>query len=335
MNQQAYLAEEVAEHALPAVRAPGGYAREARRMIGEQSCAVAALAERVDGRFDRAIELLLGLKGRVVTAGVGQCGLIARKLAATLSSTGTPAFFLHPAEALHGDLGMVQGEDLVVAVSETGETREIVTLLGHLIERGVPALGIVGRSGASVSRLVALELDAAGSQHQGGGGPASMRHSVALLALCDALAVTLMRARGFGASDFARLHPGGLLGRRLTARVRDSMRSRDLPLLAPCTTVGESLLVITRAKLGLGVVVRADRDVLGIVTDGDLRRGLQRHSDLLERPISEIMSPHPVCIHPDDLLVEAERRMQLLGIRALLVTDDEARLVGTLQIYDE
>lgn len=308
--------------------------RQARDVFREQAAVIAQLAERVDERFSDAVELLFQTEGHVVVFGVGKSGLIGKKIASTLASTGTPAFFVQAAEAYHGDLGMVTARDTVVLISRSGETEEVVRLLPHLSRLEVPMIALVGEMDSPLALGVHVALDVSVDREVCPNNLAPTNSTLAALAMGDALAVALTKTRGFRACDFARFHPGGSLGRRLLMRVADSMRSNDLPFVAPTDTVGDTLVTMTQGRLGLAIVMLQDK-LVGVVTDGDLRRAMQRHPDLLTMPVSEIMTLNPVTIDEDVLLEDAHHRMQLLKLKALVVVNSEGKVVGVVEVFDE
>jgi arabinose-5-phosphate isomerase len=268
----------------------------------------------------------------VVFSGIGKSGLIARKIAATLSSTGTPSFFVHPAEAFHGDLGMITERDTVVLISYSGETDEVVRLLPHLVRLGTPIVAMVGRPESTIGSAADVVLDVAVEREVCPNNLAPTNSTLAALAMGDAISVALMRVRQFGAEDFARFHPGGALGRRLHTRVKDVMHSRDLPVVTPNQTVRDSLFTITRGRLGLALVFDGEA-LCGIVTDGDLRRAMQRHDDVLDVKVSEIMSAHPITIGEQALVSEAEKLMRRRKVKALVVLDSRGKVSGLVEIF--
>jgi arabinose-5-phosphate isomerase len=308
-------------------------ADEARHTFREQAKSIAELADRVDESFGRAIGLMYATPGHVVITGIGKSGIIGRKIAATLASTGTPSFFVHPAEAFHGDLGMITERDTVLLVSYSGETEEVVRLLPHLLRLGAPIISLVGALDSTLARAADVAIDVSVEREACPNNLAPTNSTLAALAMGDALAVSLMRARQFGVDDFARLHPGGVLGRRLLSRVKDVMHRRELPLIAPSQTVRDSLFTITRGRLGLALVIE-DGELRGIVTDGDLRRAMQRHEDVLNVPVSDIMSTQPATIGEDALLSDAEKLMRRRKIKALVVVDGEGNPTGLVEIFD-
>jgi arabinose-5-phosphate isomerase len=305
-----------------------------RRTLAIESRAVADLAARIGEGFVLACELCLAATGRVVVAGLGKSGHVGNKIAATLASTGTPAFFLHAAEANHGDLGMITAGDVVLAISNSGETAELVALLPHLRRLGTPVIALTGNPASTLAREASVNLDVSVAEEACPLNLAPTASTTATLAMGDALATALLEARGFTAEDFARSHPGGVLGRKLLIHVSDVMRSGDdLPRVPGNTVLAQGLVEMSRKRLGLTAVVDADNQVLGVFTDGDLRRVLDRGIDLRSASMQSVMTPNPRCITSHELAAEAVNRMQQHGITALLVVDD-GQLVGALNIHD-
>jgi arabinose-5-phosphate isomerase len=315
-------------------RAAKPLVEEARRVLLQQADTLADLAARVDDRFAYAVEMLLAAEGHVAVVGVGKSGQIGKKIASTFASTGTPAFFVNAAEAHHGDLGMIPPGSTAIVISYSGETDEVVGLLPHLRRSRVRVIAMVGQPGSTLGRQADVVLDVAVDREVCPNNLAPTSSTLATLAMGDALAVALMRKKGFGTSDFARCHPGGSLGRKLLTRVVDVMRRAELPIVAPCATVGESLVTLTQGRLGLLLVMSGER-LVGLVTDGDLRRGMQRFDDLLVRPVSDIMTSNPVTVDEDTLLVDAHQRMQALKIKALVAVNAEGRVVGVVEVFDD
>jgi len=318
--------------AVSAIPADFDFAASGRRVLEVEMQGLGAIAGRIDGAFTAACRLLLACRGRVVCTGMGKSGHVARKIAATLASTGTPSFFVHPAEAFHGDLGMVTDRDTVLLFSYSGETEEIVRLLPHLKRVGVSTVALVGRTDSTLARAAHVSLDVSVEREVCPNNLAPTNSTLAALAMGDALSVALMRAKQFGAEDFARFHPGGALGKRLLTRVSDVMHRGALPLVRLDTTVRESLFTITRGRLGLALVVKG-KSLQGIVTDGDLRRSMQKHEDVLDLPVQAIMSPSPVCISEHALLSEAEELMRQRKLKALVVVDSAGRPIGIVEIF--
>ncbi|WP_175885646.1 arabinose 5-phosphate isomerase KdsD [Burkholderia sp. BCC0044] len=307
----------------------------ARDVLDIEADAVRALRDQLDGGFVEAVALLLGCRGRVVVSGIGKSGHIARKIAATLASTGTPAFFVHPAEASHGDLGMVTSDDVFIGISYSGESEELVAILPLVKRIGAKLIAITGRAGSSLGTLADVNLNAAVSKEACPLNLAPTASTTAALALGDALAVAVLDARGFGSEDFARSHPGGALGRRLLTYVRDVMRSGDdVPSVGLNATLSDALFQITAKRLGMTAVVDADGKVAGIFTDGDLRRVLARDGDFRTLPITEVMTRDPRTIAPDHLAVEAVELMERHRINQMLVVDADGALIGALNMHD-
>lgn len=307
---------------------------EARQILRKQSDVLADLAGRVDGRFCRAVDLLHATEGHVVVCGMGKAGIIGRKIASTLASTGTPAFFVNAGEAHHGDLGMVTSRDTAVLVSRSGKTEEVVELVPYLRQIGVKIVALVGEPDSTLAREADVAVDVSVDGEVCPHNLAPTTSALAALAMGDALAIALMRRRGFSARDFARFHPGGRLGRRLNTRVKDVMRRSQLPIVSLGATVGESLMAITAGRLGL-VLVMANQRLVGIVTDGDLRRGMQRHANLLALPISEIMTKSPVTIREDAVLSDALQQMRARKIKALVAIDVDGEVTGIVELFDD
>ena len=307
----------------------------ARRTLSIEAEAVAALRDRLDDTLVRAVELLLACTGRVVVTGMGKSGHVGNKIAATLASTGTPAFFMHPAEASHGDLGMITSQDVVLALSNSGESPEIIAILSLIKRRGAKLIAMTGRPASTMAREADIHLDAAVSQEACPHNLAPTASTTAALALGDALAVAALYARGFTAEDFARTHPGGALGRRLLVHVRDVMhRGEALPVVRVDTPFKEALLEMTRKKLGMTAVVDAEGALVGVFTDGDLRRCLDREFDLASTPIDAVMTRAPKTILEDALAAEAARFMEERQINGLLAVDAQGRLTGAFNMHD-
>jgi arabinose-5-phosphate isomerase len=306
---------------------------EARSVFREQARCLEALADRADERLAEAVELLYTTIGKVVLIGVGKSGLIGRKIAATLASTGTPSFFVQAGEAYHGDLGMISQGDSVILISQSGETEEVVRLLPHLRRQGVPMIAMTGRSDSTLAAGVDVVLDTAVEREACPNNLAPTNSTLAALATGDVLAVSLVNRRGFGPSDFAQFHPGGSLGRSLL-QVKDAMRTEDLPTVTPEDTVGTSLVTISKGRLGLVLVMKANK-LVGLITDGDLRRAMQRHKNLLEMSVSDIMTTSPVTIPETTLLVDAHRRMQQMKLKAFVVVDSKNNVTGVVEVFEE
>ncbi|MBL8485611.1 MAG: KpsF/GutQ family sugar-phosphate isomerase [Rhodocyclaceae bacterium] len=307
----------------------------ARRVLRIEAEAVLALAERLGGEFDRAVDTVLNCRGRVVVSGIGKSGHVARKVAATLASTGTPAYFVHAAEAVHGDLGMITRDDVLIAISNSGENDELLTIVPLVKRQGGRLIAITGNADSSLAGEADIHLDARVREEACPLNLAPTASTTAALALGDALAVALLDARGFSADDFARTHPGGALGRRLLTHVRDVMRGAEaLPRVPAGTPVPRALLEMSRGGLGMTIVEDADGRLAGIFTDGDLRRSLERLGDLREVPVQQLMTATPHWIGPERLAVEAVEKMERLRINQLLVLDGGGRVVGALNMHD-
>ena len=308
----------------------------ARQVLATEAGAITTLAGRLGTPFVEAVELILNCRGRVVVSGIGKSGHVGRKLAATLASTGTPAFFVHPAEASHGDLGMITPDDVVLMLSNSGETDELVSLIPHLKREGARLIALTGNEQSSLAQAGDVHLDAAVDAEACPLGLAPTASTTAALALGDALALALLDARGFSAEDFARAHPGGALGRRLLTRVADVMRSgAALPLSRIDASLGEAIVEMSRKGMGMTVIVDHDGKVAGIFTDGDLRRCLDRVRDVAAVPVVDVMTRTPRTIRPEQLAVDCVEVMEAAPkVSQLLVIDQDAKLVGALHLHD-
>ncbi|MCP5239668.1 MAG: KpsF/GutQ family sugar-phosphate isomerase [Zoogloeaceae bacterium] len=307
----------------------------ARRVLRIEANAVEALAERLNGEFIAAVELILNRHGRVIVSGIGKTGHIGRKLAATLASTGTPAYFVHAAEAAHGDLGMITPEDVVIALSNSGSSEELLTIIPLVKRQGAKLIAMTGNSGSPLARAADVHLDSAVAEEACPLNLAPTASTTAALALGDALAVALLDARGFDTNDFARSHPGGTLGRRLLTRVSDVMRSTEaVPQIGPEARLTSALLEMSRGGMGMAAVVEGDGTILGIFTDGDLRRTFERGVDIRHATVTEVMTRNPRTISADALAAEAAAVMESARISQLLVSGDGNRLLGALTTLD-
>jgi arabinose-5-phosphate isomerase len=307
----------------------------ARETLDIEAAALQDLKSRLDERFVKAVEMMLHVQGRVVVTGMGKSGHIGRKIAATLASTGTPAMFVHPAEASHGDLGMIKLVDVVLGISNSGESDELVAILPVLKRQGVPLIAMTGGMDSSLARHADVVLDSSVAKEACPLNLAPTASTTAQLALGDALAVALLDARGFKPEDFARSHPGGSLGRRLLTHVSDVMRSGDaVPRVQPDAGFSELMREMSHKGLGASSVVDASGQVLGIFTDGDLRRLIEKGQDLRSLKASDVMRSHPRTIRQDALAVEAAEMMEAHRITSLLVVDAEGRLCGALNTND-
>ena len=307
----------------------------ARQTFEIEAAAVRGLASRVGPEFAQAVRIMLQCSGRVVVMGMGKSGHIGRKIAATLASTGTPAMFVHPAEASHGDLGMIQSIDVVLAISNSGESQELTAILPVLSRQGVPLIAITGGVQSTLGLHARITLDSSVAQEACPLNLAPTASTTAQLALGDALAVALLDARGFKEEDFARSHPGGALGRKLLTHVGDVMRCGDaIPQVGPDASFSELMREMSAKGLGASAVVDAGQRVLGIFTDGDLRRLLEKGVDLRSSKASEVMHPGPRTVRADSLAVEAVALMEQHRITSVLVLDDEGLLCGALNTND-
>jgi arabinose-5-phosphate isomerase len=307
----------------------------ANRVLALEAEAITQLAARIDDRFVQACRLMLNCRGRIVVLGIGKSGHVGGKIAATLASTGTPAFFVHPAEASHGDMGMITAQDLVMALSNSGETDEILTLLPLIKRLSVPLIALTGHPGSTLARTADVHIDVSVAQEACPLGLAPTSSTTAALAMGDALAVALLEARGFTAEDFARSHPGGRLGRRLLLLTDDVMHTGEqMPLSAPDDLLKDALLEMSRKSLGTTVVVDSEDRVLGIFTDGDLRRALDRQVDVHTARVAEVMTRHCKTIAPGSLAAEALQMMQQYKINALPVVNSVGKLTGVLNMHD-
>lgn len=308
----------------------------ARQVLNTEAEALQALAHRLDQPFLEAHRLLLECRGRVVVSGIGKSGHVGNKIASTFASTGTPAFFLHPAEAMHGDLGMIQPEDILLALSYSGESSELLAILPLLKRRGSRVIAVTGNPASSLARLADAHLDAHVEREACPHNLAPTTSSTATLALGDALAVALLVARGFSAEDFARTHPGGALGRRLLTRVADLMhQADDLPVVTAEASLADALREMSRTGLGITTVLDADRRLLGLFTDGDLRRALEAMPlDIRTASVRDHMTRQPITILASRPAVEAAELMQARRISAIVATDETGRVCGAFNMHD-
>jgi len=307
----------------------------ARRVLAIEADAVHAMIARLDERFLAAVSLILACKGRVIVSGIGKSGHIARKIASTMSSTGTPAYFVQAAEASHGDLGMIRHDDVFIGISYSGESDELLQIVPLVKRQGARLIAITGSASSSLARAADVFLDAAVEQEACPLNLAPTASTTAALALGDALAVALLDARGFSADDFARSHPGGLLGRKLLTHVSDVMRTGDaVPSVGVEATLVDAILEISRKGMGMTAVVDADRRLVGLFTDGDLRRTMERNPDPRGTRVESVMTRDPRAILPGALAVEAVEIMERRKSTQLPVVDAAGRLVGALNIHD-
>ncbi|MCK6396220.1 KpsF/GutQ family sugar-phosphate isomerase [Zoogloea sp.] len=307
----------------------------ARRVLAIEAEAVQALADQLDETFTRAVDLILASRGRVLVSGIGKTGHIGRKFAATLASTGTPAYFVHAAEAAHGDLGMITADDVLVAISYSGSSEELLKIVPLVKRQGARLIALTGNPDSPLAREADVHLNGAVKEEACPLKLAPTASTTAALALTDALAVALLDARGFGPDDFARSHPGGALGRRLLTHVADVMRSgAAIPRVGEDALLGDALMEMTRAGMGMTAIVGSDDRIIGIYTDGDLRRSLASGCNFSTARVADVMKRGPRTIQAGALAVEAAEMMERLRISQLLVADAEGRLVGALNHHD-
>lgn len=310
--------------------------KRAAQVLALEAEAISSLIPRLNQEFLRAVRLLEACKGRVVVTGMGKSGIIGKKISATLASTGTPSLYLHPAEGIHGDLGMLSPSDVVIALSNSGETEELVRILPLIKRLGVPLICLTGNGRSTLAKYSDVVIDVAVKEEAGPLEVVPTTSTTAALAMGDALAITLMEARGFKAIDFALLHPGGTLGRRLLLRVEDAMHVGDaIPRVRPQTSMKEAILEMTSKKLGMTTVCEEDGRLVGIITDGDLRRLLQRMPDgAFALAAGEVMTKHPKTISRDALAAKAVQVMEEHAITALAVTNRAQQVEGILHLHD-
>lgn len=305
----------------------------ARKVISDEILALKTMSSRLDETFTRAVKLILNSRGRVILVGMGKSGIIGRKIAASLASTGTPAFSVHPGEAFHGDLGMIRPEDVVIMISNSGETEELLRLLPFLEHQNNPIIAMTGRIDSTLARNADAVLDASVEKEACANNLAPTSSTTAALVMGDALTIAVSSRRGFRPEDFARFHPGGSLGRKLLARVKDVMRKDRLPLCTPAATFRDVVHQITEGRLGL-VVVMENNALCGLITDGDVRRVLDTDGDVRTLKATDLMTREPITITADARLSEAEARMLERKVSSLVVTDADGALAGVLQIFD-
>lgn len=306
---------------------------EGRRVIRGEARAVEGLGPRLGDDFFRAVELLTGVEGRVIVAGIGKSGIVARKIAATLTSTGSPATFLHPVEGLHGDLGLVSRRDLAILVSKSGDTSEITGLLEYLLRLGVPIVALTGRPDSPLGRHAHVVLDCGVEEEVCPMDLAPTSSTTAALVMGDALAVALLQTKDFREEDFARIHPGGALGRKLTLKVRDVMVAEDYPWLGQGASMREAIVPLAEMRGTVPILDGSDR-VVGVITAGDLTRLMEREERFLDVPVSRVMTRDPKLARPDELGAAAVHRMETHGVMALPVVDEAGRLQGIVHLHD-
>ena len=306
-----------------------------KRVLGIEARALAALADRLDHRFEEAVDLLYRCHGKLVVIGIGKSGLIGQKIAATLASTGTPAFFLHPAEGIHGDLGMLARGDAVIAISNSGETEEVLRLLPYVKRLDLPVLALTGRTNSSLGKHSDVVLDVSVEEEACPMGLAPTASTTAALAMGDALAIAVFERRGFKEEDFIQVHPGGTLGRRLLLRVRDLMHHGDaLPIVREEAAGRDAILEMTSKKFGMTMVVDGRGRLSRVITDGDLRRMWERGEDVAKATAGEMGSHHPKTMGPDELAARALQIMEQHSITSLVVVQDRDEILGVLHLHD-
>jgi arabinose-5-phosphate isomerase len=310
--------------------------KRAKQVLSIEAAGISRLSERLDDSFSRAVELLRSCSGKVIVTGMGKSGIICRKIAATLASTGTPSFFLHAGEGIHGDLGMVMKGDVILAVSNSGETEEILKLLPHFKVNGLKLIVLTGRPESTLAKAADVVLDAAVAEEACPLGLAPTASTTAALALGDALAIVLLEENGFKEQDFARRHPGGILGRKLLLRVEDLMKKGvEIPLVHEDTAVKEAIFEMTSKRLGLTGVVDGDGRLVGVITDGDLRRGLERTGDIFRCKAAELMTRQPKTIAAEVLAAEAVAVMEQFPITALFIVEPRTQKpLGVIHLHD-
>lgn len=303
------------------------------KCLRDESEALLELIPYIDESFDKTIELILKCKGKLIVTGVGKSGHIGAKIAATLSSTGTPSFFINPLDAFHGDLGVIMKDDVVLAISNSGQTDELLRFLPYLLERQIPVIGMSGNPESLLAKYSTTHLNTAVTHEACPLGLAPTSSTTAALAMGDALACALIVARGFKASDFAQFHPGGTLGRRLLTKAKEVMRTDDLPVISPDMKLGEAVIHVSRGRLGLCVAMNNEK-ICGLVTDGDIRRAMEKSQDVFfKRTVADIMSVHPKCVGPETKITEIERIFQQFKIHSVLVVDADNHLLGIVDSF--
>lgn len=310
---------------------------EARKVIRIEAEALLSLADAINGEFERAVELILASQGRVVLTGMGKSGLVGQKIASTMASTGTPAFFLHPAEGIHGDLGMIMKGDVVIALSNSGETEEVIRILPVIKRLGASLISMSGNPASTLAKVSDVFLDVSVKEEACPLGLAPTASTTATLAMGDALAVALLLKRGFRAEDFALFHPGGALGKKLILKVEDLMHSgHAVPLVTSATLMREALFTITSKRLGITGVTDVDGNLLGVISDGDLRRALEKGVDIMNMAAGDLMTGRPKRIGRTELAARALQQMELYSITSLFVFDDDEakKPVGIIHLHD-
>lgn len=303
------------------------------KCLRDEAQALLDLIPNIDSEFDKTVGIILNCKGKLIVTGVGKSGHIGAKIAATLSSTGTPSFFINPLDVFHGDLGVIQRDDVVLAISNSGQTDELLRFLPYLLENNIPVIAMSGNPKSLLAQYASAHLNAAVSKEACPLGLAPTSSTTAALALGDALACALMEARNFKASDFAQYHPGGTLGKRLLTRAHDVMRKENMPIVPPTMKLGEAVIHMSNGRLGLCVAMENDR-VAGIITDGDIRRAMENSQDrFFKLSVADIMTHTPKTVSADTKITEIERILHQYKIHSVLVTDDESHLLGVVDSF--
>lgn len=305
----------------------------AEKCLRDEAQALLEMIPHIDGEFDKTVDLILHCTGKLIVSGVGKSGHIGAKIAATLSSTGTPSFFINPLDAFHGDLGVIQNDDVVLAISNSGQTDELLRFLPYLLERKIPVIGMSGNPKSLLAQYATTHLNVAVSHEACPLGLAPTSSTTATLAMGDALACALMEARHFKASDFAQYHPGGSLGKRLLTRARDVMRTEDLPVIPPTMKLGEAVIHMSNGRLGLCVAEEAGK-VVGIITDGDIRRAMENsQSSFFSLTVADIMTREPKVVTPETKITQIDAILHHNKIHSVLVIDAERRLLGVVDSF--
>ncbi len=302
--------------------------------IKDESNAVLDLLNQIDSEFDRAVELILNCKGKVIVTGVGKSGHIGAKIAATLSSTGTPSFFINPLDVYHGDLGVMTSEDVVIAISYSGQTDELLRFIPMVLHMHIPIIGMSGNEKSLLAKYSTVHIKVKVEKEACPLNLAPTSSTTAALVMGDALAVALMEVRNFKPKDFAQFHPGGELGKRLLTTAKDVMRTNDLPVIPKEMHLGEAIILVSKGKLGLGVSLDENEKIIGLITDGDIRRAMERwQADFVNHTVEEIMTRTPKCVLADTKITEIQKIMHKNFVHTVLVTDQEKHLLGVVDHY--
>ena len=311
------------------------YINEGRNVIIREAEGLKEIADKLDSNFENAVRILNGCKGRVIVIGVGKSGIIGRKIASTLASTGTPAFFLHPTDAIHGELGMVTNDDVVILISNSGETNEIISILPNIKLLDIQTIGLIGKVESTLWKYCDIKLNTGVSSEADPNNLAPTTSTSAALAMGDALAIVLLKLKQFQPEDFAKLHPGGALGKKLTTRVEDLMYKGDkVPKVSKNALIKEVMFIFTKIGLGIAAIVDNNDTLLGVFTDGDLRRLIEKQTDFLNIRISNVMKTDPKTISKDELAFDALKMMKDYKITALIVTNSNNKVIGVINIHD-